>query len=227
MTPVRPPKRWPSAATRSSRSARRREVKGLAAADTSVVDLHGRRVVPGFNDAHLHFPGPPVDVVDLAGADSLAELQRRVSEFREGTPGQPMGDRPRVGLLGISERQAGQEVSRCRRLRPTGLHHRAGRPHGPRQLAGAGDGGHHAGHARSAQRTPRPRRERRADGRAAGSRAGPGRPPHPTVVLRRHLRGLQATYGRGRVVRPHLGAERELEPTGPAPGRTRAAPRAR
>ena len=57
------------------------EVRALASADTVVVDLHGRRVVPGFNDAHLHFPGPPVNVVDLAGADSLAELQRRMADF--------------------------------------------------------------------------------------------------------------------------------------------------
>ena len=62
------------------------EVRALAAADTPVVDLHGRRVVPGFNDAHLHFPGPSIDVVDLAGAESLAELQRRIADFAKARP---------------------------------------------------------------------------------------------------------------------------------------------
>jgi predicted amidohydrolase YtcJ len=62
------------------------EVRALASADTAVVDLHGRRVVPGFNDAHLHFPGLPVNVVDLSGADSLAELQRRIADYAKAHP---------------------------------------------------------------------------------------------------------------------------------------------
>ncbi len=62
------------------------DVRALAAADTVVVDLHGRRVVPGFNDAHLHFPGPSIGVVDLAGADSLAELQRRIADYAKAHP---------------------------------------------------------------------------------------------------------------------------------------------
>src|SRR6476659_3384529 len=34
------------------------EIKKLSVADTAVVDLHGRFVAPGFQDSHLHFPGP-------------------------------------------------------------------------------------------------------------------------------------------------------------------------
>jgi predicted amidohydrolase YtcJ len=65
------------------------EAKALAAADTVVVDLGGRRVVPGFNDAHLHFPGPPVNEIDLAGADSLAELQGRLRDYAKAHPAAP------------------------------------------------------------------------------------------------------------------------------------------
>src|SRR5882672_2808965 len=32
------------------------EIRALAEADTAVVDLKGRFVVPGFQDSHLHFP---------------------------------------------------------------------------------------------------------------------------------------------------------------------------
>src|SRR5512135_2855340 len=34
------------------------EVKAFASPDTAIVDLHGLLVVPGFEDSHLHFPGP-------------------------------------------------------------------------------------------------------------------------------------------------------------------------
>jgi hypothetical protein len=57
------------------------EIRAMASPDTAVVDLEGRLVVPGFNDAHIHFPGPSVNDVDLVGAESLAELQRRLGEF--------------------------------------------------------------------------------------------------------------------------------------------------
>ncbi len=63
------------------------DVQALSSPDTAVVDLKGRRVVPGFNDAHLHFPGPDVNVVDLAGADTLAEFQRRLADYVRAHPG--------------------------------------------------------------------------------------------------------------------------------------------
>jgi predicted amidohydrolase YtcJ len=33
------------------------EVKKVAGANAAVVDLHGRLVVPGFQDSHAHWPG--------------------------------------------------------------------------------------------------------------------------------------------------------------------------
>ena len=48
--------------------------------DTRVVDAGGRRVVPGFNDAHVHFVdgGRQLDNVDLKDADSPEEFARRI-----------------------------------------------------------------------------------------------------------------------------------------------------
>src|SRR5205823_11498082 len=47
---------------------------------TRVLDAGGRRVVPGFNDAHVHFVdgGRQLDNVDLKDADSPEEFARRL-----------------------------------------------------------------------------------------------------------------------------------------------------
>ena len=48
--------------------------------DAEIVQLKGRLVMPGFNDAHTHLGGAGRDklTLDLKGTDSLAELQQRV-----------------------------------------------------------------------------------------------------------------------------------------------------
>ena len=58
------------------------EVRRLVGAATEVVDLQGRLVTPGFNDAHIHFGagGQGLLNVSLLGATSLAEIERRVAE---------------------------------------------------------------------------------------------------------------------------------------------------
>lgn len=58
-----------------------RDIRALASPDTAVVDLHGRLVVPGFQDSHLHFPGPSINEVDLVGADTLQQFQQRIAKF--------------------------------------------------------------------------------------------------------------------------------------------------
>jgi predicted amidohydrolase YtcJ len=57
------------------------EVRRLAGRATEVVDLQGRLVTPGFNDAHLHFGsgGQGLLNVSLLGTTSLAEIERRVA----------------------------------------------------------------------------------------------------------------------------------------------------
>lgn len=58
------------------------EVRAHVGPSTRVVDLEGRLVTPGFNDAHLHFGSGGLDLlnVDLLGTRSLAEIERRVAE---------------------------------------------------------------------------------------------------------------------------------------------------
>ena len=65
------------------------EIRALAAADTAIVDLQGRLMVPGFQDSHLHFPGPSVNEVDLHGAETLQEFQQRLAEFAKAHPKLP------------------------------------------------------------------------------------------------------------------------------------------
>lgn len=57
---------------------------------TRTVDLKGRLVTPGFNDAHLHFLGGGLSLlrVDLIGAKTLNEAKRRIAaKVRELPPG--------------------------------------------------------------------------------------------------------------------------------------------
>lgn len=54
-------------------------VRALAGPATVVTALDGRRVVPGFNDAHWHLPARRTARLDNAG--SVAEIQRRLVEY--------------------------------------------------------------------------------------------------------------------------------------------------
>jgi predicted amidohydrolase YtcJ len=66
-----------------------REIEAAYAGERTI-DLKGRLVTPGFNDAHLHFLNGGLSLfrVDLNGARTLAEAQRRVTEkVRELPPG--------------------------------------------------------------------------------------------------------------------------------------------
>jgi predicted amidohydrolase YtcJ len=60
----------------------------LAGPKTKVVDLEGRRVVPGFNDAHVHFymGGDGITSVQLLGAVSAEEFIKRIAEFTRTRP---------------------------------------------------------------------------------------------------------------------------------------------
>src|ERR1041385_3065328 len=65
------------------------EVKKAAGADAIVVDLHGRLVVPGFQDSHAHWPGSSVNEVNLHGTETLKEFQTRLAEFAKAHPKLP------------------------------------------------------------------------------------------------------------------------------------------
>lgn len=59
------------------------EIRALAGDKTRLIDLGGRRVVPGFNDAHVHFldGGMGLASVQLRDAGSEEEFARRIGEF--------------------------------------------------------------------------------------------------------------------------------------------------
>lgn len=65
------------------------EVRALARADTAVIDLKGRFVTPGFEDSHVHIPGPSVDTIDMRDVTTLAEFQSRIVEFAKAHPDLP------------------------------------------------------------------------------------------------------------------------------------------
>ncbi len=64
------------------------EVEALAGRGTERLDLEGRRVVPGFIDAHTHFidGGFELASVQLRDADTPAEFVRRIGEFAAAHP---------------------------------------------------------------------------------------------------------------------------------------------
>jgi len=65
------------------------EIERWRAAGTTVVDAEGRRLVAGFNDAHVRFVdgGTQLDGVDLTDAETAAEFARRINERARGKPG--------------------------------------------------------------------------------------------------------------------------------------------
>lgn len=64
------------------------EVRRLTSARTQVIDLDGKLVIPGFNDAHTHFLSGSMGLfqVDLVGTRSLADVQQRVADFARAHP---------------------------------------------------------------------------------------------------------------------------------------------
>ena len=59
------------------------EIKKLAGANTKVIDAKGQLVLPGFNDAHVHFMsgGSQLSSVDLRDANTPQEFAERIRDF--------------------------------------------------------------------------------------------------------------------------------------------------
>jgi len=64
------------------------EISRLAGPATRIIDLAGRRVVPGFNDAHVHFfsGGRSLAGVQLRDARSKEEFRDRIAAFARSIP---------------------------------------------------------------------------------------------------------------------------------------------
>jgi predicted amidohydrolase YtcJ len=63
-------------------------ITALKQSNTQVIDLAGKRVVPGFNDAHVHFfdGGSNLSGVQLRDAKSQTEFRDRIGAFAGHTP---------------------------------------------------------------------------------------------------------------------------------------------
>jgi predicted amidohydrolase YtcJ len=59
------------------------EIRKLAGPQTQVLDLEGRRVVPGFNDAHVHFfwGGQGLTSVQLRDVTSREQFTQRIADY--------------------------------------------------------------------------------------------------------------------------------------------------
>ena len=64
------------------------DIRSLAEKGTEIVDLKGRFLGPGFIDAHLHLVSGSLAMaeVDLDGAPTLAEVQRRIAAYARANP---------------------------------------------------------------------------------------------------------------------------------------------
>jgi hypothetical protein len=67
------------------------ELAKLIGPRTEVVDAAGRLLMPGFNDAHIHFLGGSMrlEEVDLTGACTLKEMQARITDWALSHPDAP------------------------------------------------------------------------------------------------------------------------------------------
>lgn len=65
-----------------------REILALAHAGTLVIDAHGGTIMPAFNDAHVHFlmASRGLHDLDLFGAETQEEVERRIREFASRLP---------------------------------------------------------------------------------------------------------------------------------------------
>jgi len=65
-----------------------KEIRKWIGAKTKVIDLQGRRVVPGFNDAHVHFfdGGRGLASVQLRDARTPEEFRHRIRDFAAKSP---------------------------------------------------------------------------------------------------------------------------------------------
>lgn len=64
------------------------ELSSLAGEGTRIIDLNGRLVIPGFNDAHIHFLGGSIGLteVDLFNAANPAGIVEAVKRFADAHP---------------------------------------------------------------------------------------------------------------------------------------------
>ena len=67
------------------------QIEGYRGKTTRIIDAGERLVLPGFTDCHIHFMEGSLGLtrVDLNGADTIAEIQKRVKAYAEAHPKEP------------------------------------------------------------------------------------------------------------------------------------------
>ncbi len=65
------------------------DIMGRVGPKTRIIDAHGRAVLPGFTDTHVHFLSGALGLTraDLEGAKDVAELRTRLTKYRDLHPG--------------------------------------------------------------------------------------------------------------------------------------------
>ena len=160
------------------------EIRAHVGPSTEQIDLRGRAVTPGLLDAHAHFGNGGAQrlfVLDLSfpNVKSIEDVGQKRARAGGEASGRRVDRRARVGR-GQARRappdhgaRSGSRGRRSSRV-PDADHGTLRR----RQQRRVEDGGHHEGHARSAQRHDRSlsgrHAHRRAEGIGAGSRAASG-----------------------------------------------------
>ena len=122
-----------------------REVTRLRKPQTTMIDAKGAAVLPGFNDAHVHFinGGLGLERIDLADADTVDEVQSRIRTWASQPRRRPLGAGPRVVLPTLPRWPADSTAARYGRLRSPGPDHQLRRSHLVGEHPGPAAGPHH------------------------------------------------------------------------------------
>jgi hypothetical protein len=144
---------------------------------TKIIDAQGRLVLPGFNDAHVHFlsGGFQLSQVDLRTADSPAELTRRIKGVCRPRQTRSLDHRRRLGPRALDRRASPHQTNDRRGDNERACLRQPARwTHGTCEFNRAETGGNHARHEVSCRRPHRYEPKRGADRSPEGRRHGPG-----------------------------------------------------
>ncbi len=144
-------------------------VADLIGTSTEVVDLGGRMLVPGFQDAHVHPVSSGIEMLqcdlnELASPDAYVGA---VAAYAAARARRAVDPRRRMGHGRVPRRLPVEGGARRRGAGPAGLPAEPGRPQRVGQLEGPRARRHHARHSRPRGRPDRTGRGGRADGHAA------------------------------------------------------------
>ena len=181
------------------------DVRGHIGPRTRVVELGGRTVTPGFQDAHIHPMEAGLEALrcNLHDLPRSRRLPRRHRRLR-GEPSRRGVDHGRRLVAGrLSGRHAARRGPRPRRPGPAGLPPEQRRARGLGEHARPRARRHHRGNPRPGRRPDRARPGRHADGNAARGCRGARGTAHPARHRRGPARRARARPARAAPARDH------------------------